>query len=342
MAEPGRAGRRGGGRDGAAARPAEGIDTLAFYLAFVPYLDLQGPVSVTEAAAHFGYAPAFIRDSVASIMTMGVPGDAGLYLPNDLFDFDLDALERRDELVLIQRIAIDDVPRMSAREAAALLAGLALLADDPALHDSADLASLRRKLASGAADAPEEPVVAGSAAASPNFAELREAIASGRRVAFDYRRGDGTTERREVDPLRLESADAVHYLRGWCWLRGDLRTFRLDRIAAIELLTAPVEHELAELDATAAGYVPAPDDPTVTIECDASAVVLMSGYRPRSVRRLPTAERVQLEVAIGSDGALRRILGEVPGAVVVAPAAARAAVRAWAADARHRYASRGM
>lgn len=334
MAEEARAARQGKGQ------PDDGSEKLAFYLAFVPYLRELESVSVAEAAAHFGYSEAFIRDSVLKIMTLGVPGETGMYLPQDLFDFDLGALEEDDELVLIQRVAIDDVPRISAREAAGLLAGLALLGADPTIAAVADFTTLRAKLARGAAEAPAEPVIATSAARLPNFAELRDAIAAGSRVAFDYRNADGTSARREVDPIRLESTDAEHYLRGWCYLRGGLRTFRLDRISGLATLTAPVEHDVHDLDASAIGFDPGPEHGSVTIECDASAVPLMSGYRPSSTRRIGATGRARMEVAIGSDAAIRRILAEVPGAVVVAPPAARAAVRTWAQAALDRYADR--
>jgi len=316
--------------------PVEASDKLAFYLAFVPYLQGRGPVPVAEAAAHFGYSEDFIRDAVPKIMTMGVPGETGMYLAQDLFDFDLGALERDDELVLVQHVAIDDVPRMSAREAAGLLAGLRLLGADPAIAAVADFASLRAKLSHGAAEAPAEPVALPSAAQSPNFAGLRDAIARGRRVAFDYRGADGTSARRDVDPIRLESTDAELHLRGWCHLRGALRTFRLDRISGLAVLDAPIEHPGGDLELAEIGFDPGPDDGVVTIECDAAGVPLMSGYRPSAPRRASDG-RVRMDVAIGSDAALRRILAEVPGAIVVAPAAAREAVRAWAAESLGRY-----
>jgi len=321
----------------AAAEPAESSDKLAFYLAFVPYLEGRGPVAVAEAAAHFGYPEQFIRDSVLKIMTMGVPGETGMYLAQDLFDFDLGALEQHDELVLVQRVAIDDVPRISAREAAGLLAGLRLLGADPAIAAGADFESLRAKLARGAAEAPAEPVVASTAARTPNFAALRAAIAAGRRVAFDYRGADGTSARREVDPVRLDSTDADLYLRGWCHLREALRTFRLDRISGLTVLDTPIEHGGADLELAEIGFDPGPDDGVVTIECDASGMPLMSGYRPTAVKRVPTSSRVRMDVAIGSDAALRRIVAEVPGAVVVAPETARTAIRIWAGESRGRY-----
>ncbi|OJX63432.1 MAG: hypothetical protein BGO95_00805 [Micrococcales bacterium 73-13] len=332
MAEPAsRAGRPAKGPD------LDGAEKLAFYLAFVPYLRELGPVPVAEAAAHFGYPEAFIRESVLKIMTMGVPGETGMYLAQDLFDFDLAALEEDDELVLVQRVAIDDVPRISAREAAGLLAGLAVLGADPAIAAVADFTSLREKLARGAADAPAEPIVAPAAGGVPGFAVLRDAIAAGRRVAFDYRGADGASARREVDPIRLESTDAEHHLRGWCFLRDDLRTFRLDRISGLEVLDAAVEHGVPDLDASEIGFDPGPEHGVVTIECDAAGLPLMSGYRPSAARRIAGSVRVRMEVAIGSDAALRRILAEVAGAVVVAPDSAREAVRAWARDSLGRY-----
>ncbi|HWK20034.1 MAG TPA: WYL domain-containing protein [Microbacteriaceae bacterium] len=319
------------------AEPADSSDKLAFFLAFVPYLQGRGPVAVAEAAAHFGYPEAFIRDSVLKIMTMGIPGETGMYLAQDLFDFDLGALERHDELVLVQHVAIDDVPRISAREAAGLLAGLRLLGADPAVAGVADFESLRAKLARGAAEAPAEPVVAFSAAGSPHFAPLRDAITAGRRVAFDYRNADGTSARRDVDPIRLDSTDAELYLRGWCYLRGALRTFRLDRISALQVLDVAAERGSADLELSEIGFDPGPDDGIVTIECDAAGMPLISGYRPTALKRVGGSTRVRMDVAIGSDAALRRIVAEVPGAVVVGPPAAREAVRAWAEDSLGRY-----
>lgn len=322
------------------AEPIDGSDKLAFYLAFVPYLQGRGAVPVAEAAAHFGYPEDFIRDSVLKIMTMGVPGETGMYLAQDLFDFDLGALERHDELVLVQHVAIDDVPRMSAREAAGLLAGLRLLEADATIAAVADFASLRAKLARGATEAPAEPVIALPTAHTPNFTELRDAISRGRRVAFDYRNADGTTARRDVDPIRLESTDAELYLRGWCHLRGALRTFRLDRISGLVVLDAAIEHDGGDLELAEIGFDPGPDDGVVTIECDAAGLTLMSSYRPTGAKRVAGSNRVRMDVAIGSDAALRRILADVPGAVVVGPPAARDAVRAWAAESLGRYPAR--
>ena len=92
------------------AEPIEGSDKLAFYLAFVPYLEGQGAIPVAEAAAHFGYPEQFIRDSVLKIMTMGIPGETGMYLAQDLFDFGRNHYDRFGHLVQ------GFVPALAARE----------------------------------------------------------------------------------------------------------------------------------------------------------------------------------------------------------------------------------
>ncbi|MDV8068163.1 YafY family protein [Rhodococcus sp. IEGM 1366] len=49
-------------------------------------------------------------------------------------------------------------------------------------------------------------------------------------VRFDYRRGDGESSRRLVEPHQLVTAGRRWYLLAWDQHRGDWRTFRLDRL----------------------------------------------------------------------------------------------------------------
>lgn len=49
-------------------------------------------------------------------------------------------------------------------------------------------------------------------------------------LRFDYRRNDGATARRTVDPHRLVHTGRLWYLVGWDVARGDWRTFRVDRV----------------------------------------------------------------------------------------------------------------
>lgn len=325
-------------RDRERAEPRIALDRLAFLTAFVPYLAAQdGPVTVAEAAAHFGYPEDYLRRSAEQLTLMGVPGESGYYgMANDLFDIDWDALEQHDELVLTNRVAIDDVPRLSAREAAAIIAGLEILGQDPAVAGSAEYASLRAKLVTSAAAEPEAPAVGRTNV--PGLAELSGAIAAGRRVRFTYRSsGAEVAEERTVDPLRIEAIDASYHLRGWCHLRQAFRIFRLDRIDALEVLEDAVTHDAGELDEAISGFTPGAGSTTVTVAFDPVGLELVEGYRPESLDVDKAAGMATMTVVVSAFAVVRRILAEVPGARIVGPDDVVTAVRAWAADAVNRY-----
>ncbi len=63
---------------------------------------------------------------------------------------------------------------------------------------------------------------------------LRRAIADSRKVAFAYTRADGQASQRVVRPLGLFFWGETWTLGAWCELRGEYRSFRLDRMAELE------------------------------------------------------------------------------------------------------------
>jgi predicted DNA-binding transcriptional regulator YafY len=64
-----------------------------------------------------------------------------------------------------------------------------------------------------------------------DLAELRNALRDQHKVAIDYRDAHGEETSREVRPLSLAYFGPVWVMAGWCELREDFRTFRLDRIS---------------------------------------------------------------------------------------------------------------
>jgi predicted DNA-binding transcriptional regulator YafY len=64
-----------------------------------------------------------------------------------------------------------------------------------------------------------------------HLALLGAARRDGERVRFTYRRRDGESGRREVEPHALVAISRRWYLVGWDVGRGGWRTFRIDRIA---------------------------------------------------------------------------------------------------------------
>lgn len=67
--------------------------------------------------------------------------------------------------------------------------------------------------------------------------ELRRAIRRRLKVYIQYRDGENQSTARSVRPLALAFYGPVWLLASWCELRDDFRSFRLDRISELEVLT---------------------------------------------------------------------------------------------------------
>lgn len=82
----------------------------------------------------------------------------------------------------------------------------------------------------------------------PAFAELvRTAIMRQRVLAISYADHSGALTKRAVEPMKLLWGDEGWYLVGWCRLRDEARTFRLDRIKAAELTEFDIPPRPAKL-----------------------------------------------------------------------------------------------
>ncbi|HZP58376.1 MAG TPA: YafY family protein [Dehalococcoidia bacterium] len=128
-------------------------------------------------------------------------------------------------------------------EAMALGARIVASWSDPALARAANEAlarveavlpdRLRDRLASTPLFAPGFHV---PAAWSDTLASLRGALQARRKVRLDYESAREERTDRVVRPLGLFFWGTIWSLTGWCELREDFRTFRLDRMHAMELL----------------------------------------------------------------------------------------------------------
>jgi proteasome accessory factor C len=311
------------------AKPLKAPDKLVFLLSFVPYLLEQRVVDVAEAAAHFGMSEEEIRDAVRLIATSGLPGSTGTYQPNDLFDIDWDAFEDDDVIVIVHHVAIDDAPRLSAREAAALIAGLQYLSASPESAGSASLASLMAKLTAGASAAPSRLAVA-ETEADASLGVIREAVAEGRQLEFDYLNARGERRRRRADPLRIISQDADWYLQAYCHLRDDVRNFRVDRMSDLVVTEEPIgDHSDRRVPDTL--FQGSESDLDVVVDVSPEALPLLADYlADASTQEVDGRLRVTLRLA--HVHGLKRLVAGLPGLVtVVAPAEARATVAEWAA-----------
>jgi predicted DNA-binding transcriptional regulator YafY len=80
---------------------------------------------------------------------------------------------------------------------------------------------------------------------------LTHASLAGHRVWMRYSSWSSDETAREVDPYGVVALYGRWYLHGWCHLRGDRRTFRVDRIRRADLLPQTFERP-EDIDALAA------------------------------------------------------------------------------------------
>ncbi len=312
--------------------PLQARDKLTFLLSLVPYLMDHDRISVQAAAEHFGVSEGQIRDSVRLIAVSGIPGETAAYQPDDLFDIAWDDFEDNDQIVLTNLVAIDDSPRFSGREAAALIAGLQYLSALPENSDRSAVATLMAKLARGASAAPSQVAVAANET-DATLAAIRDAVATGHQLEFDYLNSREIRERRRVDPLRVESVDDDWYLRGWCHLRGALRTFRLDRIGDPVVTDELLSYRPEDVSLPDTLFERSPDDLEVEIAIAPSALQLIADYLPEGAAAPKTTEGgiVHTTIRVSHLHGLKRLVCSHPGVLTVtAPEEAREVVAEWA------------
>ena len=317
--------------------PLQARDKLTFLLSLVPYLMDHDRVSVGDTATHFGVSENHIREAVRLIAVSGIPGDTSAYQHDDLFDIAWDDFEDHDQIVLTHLVAIDDSPRLSGREAAALIAGLQYLSALPENSDRSAIAILMAKLSRGASTTLSAVAVEATETDS-TLALMRDAVASSHQIEFDYLNSRGERERRKVDPLRVESVDTDWYLRGWCHLRGAVRTFRLDRIGRATMTEDSISYRPEDVLLPDALFEGSPDDIAVDLAIAPAALPLVADYLNGALTEEQPDGVIRATIRVSNLNIVKRLASGVPGLVtVLAPVEARELVAEWAHAAAHRY-----
>lgn len=310
------------------ARPAVATERAALILQLVPYLIGKGEVSLSEAADEFEVTPDQMRGMVEKLTVIGRPGDGGFWqMANDLFDIDWDLLDERDLISVTNTVGLERTPRLSAREAAALLAGLQVAAALPGVGDSTVVRGLLAKLAAGASATPADVIVAPGDVDEVR-ATVAEALRRGVAVGFTYRAPDAPETVRTVDPVKVHIADGQWYLQGWCHLRAAMRTFHLDRVRDVHLTDTPSSHSGEDVPEL---FAPSQTDAVVTVRFPESVAPLLGEY----LREWTSSESDALQTGqfrLADQRSVKRIAGRLGGDLeVLAPADARRATHDWAA-----------
>lgn len=309
------------------AKPLLATDRAALILQLVPYLIGKGEVSVAEAADAFEVTPEQMREMVEKLTVIGLPGDGGFWqMANDLFDIDWDLLDEQGIISLTNSVGLERTPRLTAREAAALLAGLQLAASLPGVGDSGVVQGLLAKLARGASAAPADVIVAPDAVDDVRV-RVAEALRHGVAVSFTYQAPDHAPTIRTVDPVKVHIAGGQWYLQGWCHLREAMRTFHLERVSAVHLTAIPITHGS---DAVPALFEPSETDAVAEVRYRTAIAPLLADYLDRAAVT-GEGEFREARLRVADERSLKRLAARHGGDVeILTPESARRAAAAWA------------
>ena len=227
---------------------------------------------------------------------------------------------------------VEDVPRLSSRQASALAAGLVYLSSLPGLADNEEIQELQTILSSGDSRGKTPEVIVQPGSKDADLLTIRQAIKLGRTITCDYLNLKGEMRiRRVIEPIRIDLRGELIYLKGWCPENVDVRSFRVDRMRNATLTEHPISDEAlaAELDDEV--YHPAETDTLVTIDVDPEAYSLMVDFRPVEEPQTIAPHVKRFKIQVGDVRNLGRIIAKYGGtARVLEPETAKVAVREFA------------
>jgi proteasome accessory factor C len=258
-------------------------DHLPRLLALVPWLLAHPDTPVSEVAREFGVSEKQIRADLDLVFMCGLPG----YGPGDL----IDVVYTEDRVALFNADTIARPLRLSSEEALALVAALRALLGVPGIVDTEAIDRALGKLetaAGGAVGRDEVAVASDATAADPAVVStVTDAIRRARRLHLRYwvPSRDEATER-DVDPIRVFTAEGTAYLVGWCHVVDDVRTFRLDRVLELTTLDLPtqVPPEARQRALDSGLFSPGADDRVITVSLDPPARWVADYYPCDDVR----------------------------------------------------------
>jgi len=294
-------------------------DQVRRMLALVPYLQDQGGVPVEQVARDFGVDRQTIVNDLNVLWFCGLPEA----VTGDMIDVDMDALEVEGVVRLDNADYLRRPLRLTAREALALIVALRTLREtvDPGAADAVDraLAKLESAAGDGAAAADSVEVLSAAPVDPAVRAAVRDALTDGRRVHLRYLvpSRDETTER-DVDPMRLLSAEGHSYLEGWCHRADDVRLFRLDRVVDVTVLdvAAALPERARPRDLSAGLFQPGEDDLEAVLDLAPPARWVSEHYPVDSTEEAADGHLL-VRMRVGDPAWLRRLVLRGSGSVTV-------------------------
>jgi proteasome accessory factor C len=307
---------------------------LNLIIGLTTYLNDNWSATISELAEHFDVSKDEIVRAVSAMYNATVADGHESWAMSINDDW------RADDMVeLRSQVILDGNPRISARQAAALAAGLSVLAGSASEADKVEIESLIHLLSQGTVQSAQPSTVAiVPGTIDADFAKMRRAIIGQKRVAFEYLDNRGELTQREIDPIKLESNDQIWNVRGYCHLRQEERAFRLDRMRGSVVLDEPWSKEAHELELDDAIYAPSDHDTKVLIDVTPEAYDLIGNFNGEIISSHGDNNEIQrIEISVGYLPNLGKLIAGYGGAAkVISPPEARQIVRDFALKALKR------
>jgi proteasome accessory factor C len=316
-------------------RRLEASDKVTLLLSMVPFLMMTSPVSVHELAQRFDITEQQVKELIELLAVSGVPGDSGAYQHQDLFDINWDLYENENIVDLWNHVEVETTPKFSAREAAALVAGLQYISGLLPEHERPVVSTLLNKISYASSTLPENILV--SPVSHNPFADLATtALEDNKVIAFTYHAQGGERQQRRVEPIRIDLVGTQQYLRGWCLDKDALRTFRFDRMTNVSITPESFDPRVKADELSEDLFSPSDGNIIVSCEIDSDVLGLLGAYQP--VVREKSADHYLVDIHFGSIESVPVFVAQFPGSIrVISPPDAVTAVSQWAQRALGRY-----
>jgi proteasome accessory factor C len=203
------------------------------------------------------------------------------------------------------------------------------------LIDNKEIQELQRILALNQESKDTKSVLIETGIRDTDIVAIREAMASSVSITCDYLNLKGeTTLGRVLEPLRVDSQGEVIYLRAWCPMNQDVRSFRLDRMRNARYTDSPISPEAKSAELVDEIYTSADSDTVVTLEVDPEAYSLIFDFKPIEEPEAVSETVKRFKIRVGDVRNLGRVIARFGGSArVVSPEIARQSVRDFALNA---------
>lgn len=262
---------------------ARTVDRLSRILALIPYVLERDGAELVDVLERFGYTEAQLARDLDTVFVCGLPG----YGPGDLMEAYID----EDEVIIDAAEYFTRAPRLTPGETLGLLAA-GITAMEMGLSSPA-LASAVAKLSDLVVPDAGQTLSVDVAEGSGQASALKEAAASHSVVRITYRSvGREETTTREIEPWTVFTTLGRWYVTGHCRLVDDQRTFRVDRIKAMEILEETFTPP-SDVPEPRAAYTPSPDDLSCVIDLKPAARWVLEYYPVEVLRESSRTTRIR-------------------------------------------------